>query len=128
MYKKIRPLSSGRLAEEQEALARRVRVRKLVRENREVAKALREEVLNRRLATRRFLEESCKKLKVMSPGKKCLLLMHFDSGFSYAEIAALCETSEEAVAKRIGEIIREEDVMKKCLDEGENDGAIEATD
>ena len=57
--------------------------------------------VNNRIATRRFLAESCELAKALPPRKKCLFLMRFDMGFSNKEIAALCKVSEGTVARRI---------------------------
>ena len=67
-----------------------------------------------RVATRRFLEESCALAKLLPLRKKCLFIMHYGSGFSISEIAELCETSEGTVCRRLKEITQELNEMRKC--------------
>jgi DNA-directed RNA polymerase specialized sigma24 family protein len=72
--------------------------------------------ITRRVATRKFLEESCELAKMLPSRKKCLFIMHYSSGFSISEIAKLCRTSEGTVCRRLKEITRELNEMRECCD------------
>jgi len=73
--------------------------------------------INVRVATRKFLEESCELARLLEPRKKCLFIMHYSGGFSVKEIAELCRTSEGTVVRRLKEITQELDEMRKCCDD-----------
>jgi DNA-directed RNA polymerase specialized sigma24 family protein len=74
-----------------------------------------------RLATRKFLEESCDLARLLPSKKKVLFIMHYSGGFSISEIAKLCRVDEGTVCKRLKEITNEINEMRKCC-EKENYG------
>jgi hypothetical protein len=69
-----------------------------------------------RVATRKFLEESCELAKLLPPRKKCLFIMRYSGGFSASDIAELCKVSEGTVVRRLQEITRELNEIRKCCD------------
>jgi len=80
-----------------------------------------QETTNHRVAVRQFIKESCELARKLPPKKKCLFLMRFESGFSYAEISKLCGVDEGTVSKRIKKIVEEINGIRKCCN-GDNDG------
>lgn len=74
-----------------------------------------EEEQRQRLATRKFIAESCELAKTLTPKKKILFLMRFDSGFSCQEIAQVCKCHEETVRRRLKQIADELNEKRNCL-------------
>ncbi len=74
-----------------------------------------------RLAVRQFLQESCELARVLPPHKKILFLLHYDSGFSAADIGKLCKVPESTVRSRLSVISNEINEMRKCCDEESKD-------
>ncbi|OHB59623.1 MAG: hypothetical protein A2167_08680 [Planctomycetes bacterium RBG_13_46_10] len=77
-------------------------------------------VITARVATRRFLEESCELAKLLPPRKKCLFIMHYSAGLSQSDIAKLCNVSEGTVYRRLKQITKELNEMRKCCDRRQN--------
>lgn len=72
-----------------------------------------------RVATRRFLAESCDIAKRLTHKNRILFIMRFESGFSTKEIADLCRCDETTVIRRIKEIASEIDGMRNCCKNGD---------
>ena len=81
-----------------------------------------QEIVNHRVAVRRFIAESCELARKLPPKKKCLFLMHFESGFSNREIAELCKVDEGTVSRRLKKVVEEINEMRNCCN-GDNDGS-----
>ena len=73
------------------------------------------ETQSQRIATRKFIAESCELAKTLPPKKKLLFLMRFDSGYSCKEIAELCGCHEETVRRRIQRVAEEINEKRNCL-------------
>lgn len=73
-----------------------------------------------RIATRRFIEESCELAKMLPPHKKLIFVMHYSHGYSVKEIANLCGVSTGTVTSKLKAITREINVMRRCLKGSEN--------
>lgn len=67
-----------------------------------------------RVATRKFLEESCELAKMLPPRKKCLFIMRYSNGFSIKEIAELCKVDETEVGRQLKRIANQLNEMRKC--------------
>lgn len=74
---------------------------------------LAKESQTKRIATRRFIAESCEIAKRLPYRNRLLFLMRFESGFSTKEIANLCQVDETTVCRRIKQIADEIDAMRK---------------
>lgn len=79
-----------------------------------------QEALIRRLATRRFLQESCELARCLPSAKKCLFVMRYSNGFSIEEIARLCKVSTGTVSNRLKQITRDLQEMRKSCEEIRN--------
>jgi RNA polymerase sigma factor (sigma-70 family) len=74
---------------------------------------------DRRIAVRKFIEQSCELAKTLPPKKKLLFLMRFDHGYTNAEIAGLCGVDEGTVCRRIKKIVAEIEEMRNCCKKDE---------
>lgn len=75
--------------------------------------ALDGEALKHKIAVRRFIAESCELARLLPPAKKCLFLMHFESGLSGVDIAKLCGVDHGTVSRRLKAIVEELGVMRE---------------
>lgn len=69
-----------------------------------------------RIATRKFIAESCEIAKRLNHKDRLLFLMRFESGFSTKEIAELCRVDETTVCRRIKQIAEQLNSMRNSID------------
>jgi len=80
-----------------------------------------QQIQDRRIAVRNFIQEHCELAKTLPPKKKLLFLMRFDHGYSNAEIAKLCGVDETTVCRRLKKIIAEVEEMRNCCKNDEKE-------
>lgn len=78
----------------------------------------------KRVAARKFLEQSCELAKGLPPHKRILFVMHYSHGFSHEEIADVCNCSVHKVSMQLQKITIELNAMRNCMKGIEENGEV----
>lgn len=79
---------------------------------------------SKRVAARKFIEQSCELARGLPPHKRILFVMHYSHGFSHEEIAEVCNCSVSKVGVQLQRITNELNAMRNCMKGIEENGEV----